>query len=98
MKVWRFIGFDDSFRKGIAYIVGCITAGTYVEGFLIDKIEAKKLFDITSYTMPHSVFVNEENMIELPSIEIYYKKMPRAMLRYAIEKFPENKRKFYLGK
>ncbi len=46
MKVWRFVGFDDSFRGSKAYIVGCVTAGTYVEGFLIDEIEVDGL-DVT---------------------------------------------------
>ncbi len=31
-------------------------------------------------------------------LQKYYLKMPRVMLRYAIERFEERKRKFYLGK
>ncbi len=46
MKVWRFAGFDDGFGRGVAYIVGCVTAGTYVEGFMVGRIEVDG-FDVT---------------------------------------------------
>ncbi len=50
MRQWRFVAFDDGFagfKSENACIVGCITAGTYVEGFLFDSIEVDGL-DVTS--------------------------------------------------
>ncbi len=49
MKTWRFIGFDDSFRSFSckkAHLVGCITAGCKVEGFVYTEIEVDG-FDVT---------------------------------------------------
>lgn len=43
VKLWRVVGFDDSFNNEIAYLVGCVTCKDYVEGFLIDKIEVDGL-------------------------------------------------------
>lgn len=50
MKKWRFVGFDDGFRNfkdKKAYLVGCVTAGAIVEGFLFSEIEVDGT-DVTS--------------------------------------------------
>ena len=54
---------------------GIGNVGKVAVDFIIDELNAVKLYDLFSYTFPHSVFVNEKNLVELPSIEIYYKKM-----------------------
>lgn len=53
---------------------GIGNVGKIAVDFMIEKLGAKKLYTIFSHHIPHSVFVNEENIVELPKIEIYYKK------------------------
>ena len=52
---------------------GIGNVGKVAVDFLIDEIKAKKIYEITSYTFPHSVFVNEDNLVELPVVEVFYK-------------------------
>jgi hypothetical protein len=54
---------------------GIGNVGKIAVDFMIDELKAKKIYELFSYTFPHSVFVNEDNLVELPSIEIYHKKL-----------------------
>lgn len=53
---------------------GIGNVGKVAVDFLIDELKAEKLYEINSYTFPHSVFVNEDNLVELPIVEIFYKR------------------------
>ena len=52
---------------------GMGNVGKIAVDYLIDTLKAKKLFEMTSYQLPHCVFVNVDNLVELPEIEVYYK-------------------------
>jgi len=52
---------------------GIGNVGKVAVDFIIEEVKAKKLFTITSHSLPHSVFVTEDNLVELPKIEVYYK-------------------------
>lgn len=54
---------------------GIGNVGKVAADFIIDSLKAKKFMEIYSYNFPHAVFVNEKNMVELPIIELYYKKL-----------------------
>lgn len=54
---------------------GIGNVGKIVMDILIEKTKAEKVFSFFSYGLPNSVFVNEKNLIELPKMELYYKKI-----------------------
>ncbi|MFH1399511.1 MAG: PAC2 family protein [Candidatus Woesearchaeota archaeon] len=56
----------------ISGLPGIGNVGKVAVDFLIDELKAKKVYTFFSYSFPHSVFVNEENLVDLPSIELYY--------------------------
>ena len=51
---------------------GIGNVGKVAVDFIIDEMSAKKMYEFTSYTLPHSVFINEHNLAELPKIEMFY--------------------------
>ncbi|MBW3004791.1 PAC2 family protein [Candidatus Woesearchaeota archaeon] len=53
---------------------GIGNVGKLAVDFLIEEIKAKKIAEFTSFSFPHSVFINEDNLVELPVIEVYCKK------------------------
>ncbi|MBU4284143.1 MAG: PAC2 family protein [Nanoarchaeota archaeon] len=74
-KITKAVKKMPKLRKPILIegLPGIGNVGKVTVDFIIDELEAKKLYDIFSYTFPHSVFVNEKNLVSLPQISIYYK-------------------------
>ena len=54
---------------------GIGNVGKIAVDFMIDSLQAKKIYEIRSDKFPHAVFINEKNLVELPSIEIFHKKI-----------------------
>jgi proteasome assembly chaperone (PAC2) family protein len=50
---------------------GVGNVGKITVEYLIDALKAKKILELYSEDLPHYVFVNEDNLIELPNIELY---------------------------
>lgn len=59
----------------IGGLPGIGNVGKLAVDFLIDDLKADKVCEIFSPTTHNCVFVNDENLIELPIISIYHKKV-----------------------
>jgi uncharacterized protein len=51
---------------------GIGNVGKLTVDFLIQELKPKKIYEFFSYSFPHSVYVNEKNLVDLPKIELYY--------------------------
>ena len=79
MSTWRIEEFGKKPKLNNAILIeglpGIGNVGKVVIDFIVDELNAKQIYEITSDSFPHSVFVNEENLVELPKVEIFYKKV-----------------------
>jgi uncharacterized protein (TIGR00162 family) len=58
----------------IVGLPGIGNVGKIAADFMIDELKATRLYNIFSNDLPNSVFVNDQNLVELPTIELYVKK------------------------
>ncbi|MEM2131381.1 MAG: PAC2 family protein [Candidatus Woesearchaeota archaeon] len=75
MNDWKLIlkeKIDISNSILIVGLPGIANVGKIVCDFLIEELKAKKVAEFSSYNMPNSVFVNENNLIEMPKIEMFF--------------------------
>ena len=65
------------FKKPILVegLPGMGNVGKIAVDFIIETLEAKKIYEIYSDNFPNCVFVNEKGYVELPKVEIFHKKL-----------------------
>ncbi|MDO8511532.1 MAG: PAC2 family protein [Nanoarchaeota archaeon] len=61
---------------------GIGNVGKIAVDFLVEELKAKKLYSFFSYKFPHSVFVNDKNLVEMPKLELYYKQFGKGSKKH----------------
>ncbi len=62
------------FRKPLLLtgLPGIGNVGKVVVDFLVEELDAQIVYSFTSHSFPHCVFVNDQNLVELPRISLYH--------------------------
>ncbi len=53
---------------------GIGNVGKIAADLIVEQLKANKIISFFSYCLPNSVFVKEDNLVELPSIELFHKR------------------------
>jgi len=75
MKLNKIKNIKLTYPILIEGLPGIGNVGKIAVDFMIDSLNAKKIYEVHSDKFPHAVFVNENNLVELPSIEVFHKKI-----------------------
>ena len=75
---------------------GVGNVGKIAVDYMIDELQPKLLYTIYSYEFPHSVYITEQNLIDLPSVSLYhYPRKGRDLLLLAGDIQPVDERANY---
>jgi len=74
---------------------GIGNVGKVAMDFLIDELHARKIGEFRGGTLPGSVFVTEDHLLKLPSIELFYKKGNQDILLLAGDAQPSDDQSCY---
>lgn len=82
-KIWEITLEEQSMPKLnnpvlIEGLPGIGNVGKIAVDFLVEELKAKQLYSFFSYKFPHSVFVNEKNLVEMPKLGLYYKQFGKG--------------------
>lgn len=71
-KIKNFEIYNPIIIEGLP---GMGNVGKIAIDFMIDSLKAVKIYEITSNHFPNCIFVNDKNIVEMPKIRIYHKKI-----------------------
>jgi proteasome assembly chaperone (PAC2) family protein len=67
-----------------------------VVDYIVQETKAKRILGFSSFSMPNSVFVNEDNLVDLPKMEIFHIRGKRDILLLTGDYQPVNEESAYL--
>lgn len=75
---------------------GIGNVGKIVVDYVVEQLKAELLMSFSSYDLPNTVFVNEDNLVELPKISLYHKKINKQNFLFLVGDIqPSNERTSY---